>query len=203
MNDKPISTEQIWELFSDKLRGFLRKRIPDDQIAEDLLQETFLRIHKNLVALDDSQRITAWLYQIARNLVTDHYRSRGRSTTETDTNWEQIADEIDDEAENLNDEVEGWLPKMIDLLPETQREAVRMYELGGITQQEIADRLNISLSGAKSRIQRGRQQLRSLLFDCCSFENDRRGNIIDYTQQGNVDCNMCDEDPSEPSSSCC
>jgi RNA polymerase sigma-70 factor (ECF subfamily) len=145
---------------------------------QNLLQEMFLRIHGKLDGIDDNQRITPWVFQIARNLVIDHYRSKSRVATDR-------ADDLEarvDEEENFNKRVTGWIPEMISQLPDEYREAIELYELKGIPQQQIADQLGISLSGAKSRVQRGRAKLKSLLFDCCSFERDRRGNIIGYEQ---------------------
>ncbi len=78
MNNETITTEHIWELLSAKLRGFLLQRVSDPQMAEDLLQETFLRIHSKLGNIKHEQRLTAWVFQIARNLVIDYYRSKGR-----------------------------------------------------------------------------------------------------------------------------
>lgn len=187
MDDKSISTEKIWELLSTKLKSFLLKRVSDEQIAEDLLQETFIRIHQKLDDINDMQRITPWVFQIARNLVIDHYRTKPRDPT-------MLIDDVEEkveEEENLNDLVLGWLPQMIAQLPDSYREAVELYELKGIPQQEIADQLNISLSGAKSRIQRGRAKLKNLLFDCCSFERDIRGNVIGYEQTSPGDCSDC------------
>ena len=191
MNDKRISTEEIWELISAKLRNFILKRVSDEQIAEDLLQETFIRIHKKLGDLDDKQRITTWVFQIARNLVIDYYRSKAREAT-------NVADDLEartaEEEQNLNELVAAWLPKMVSKLPESYRDAVELYEFKGIPQQEIADKLGISLSGAKSRIQRGREKLKSMLFECCSFQKDRRGNVIGYVQNNPENCkNGCDE----------
>ena len=177
MKSESVTTEQIWELFGEELRGFLLKRVSNEQVADDLLQETFVRIHKRLDGVEDSERITAWIYQIARNLLIDHYRTQSRYVAE-------IADDLEadtDQEENLNELVMGWLPRMISQLPDDYREAVELYELQRVPQQEIADRLGISLSGAKSRIQRGRAKLRAILFECCSFERDSRGNLIGYT----------------------
>lgn len=192
VNDGSLSTEQIWKLLSEKLSGFLLQRVSDPQVAEDLLQETFLRIHQKLGDIDDIQRITAWVFQIARNLVIDHYRSLARLSAAK-------ADELQvhaDEEENLNELVSGWLTEMVAELPDGYRQAVELYELEGVSQQQIADRLGISLSGAKSRVQRGREQLKTLLFACCSFEQDRRGNIINYannsTQDGKDCADRCD-----------
>lgn len=189
MSEPPNSTGAIWELLSDQLRGFLRQRVSDEQLAEDLLQETFLRIHKRIGQLDNQQRITSWVYQIARNLVIDHYRSKAR------TPREPLPEELEPENaenENLNEMVSGWLPVMIELLPDGYREALKLYELEGLSQQQIADRLQISLSGAKSRIQRGRAKLREILFACCSFDRDSRGNVIDFKLNDQVDRSACD-----------
>lgn len=193
MPDTPISTETLWELLSDKLRGFLVRHVSDEQVAEDLLQETFVRIHQGLDGLAGEQRLTAWVFQIARNLAIDHQRSRGTGFREEDDADVVELSEADDEG-NLNAVVQSWLPPMIGQLPEPQRQAVELYELENISQQEIADRLGISLSGAKSRIQRGRAKLKALLFDCCSFERDRRGNVIGFTKNGPAECRGCEGD---------
>ena len=193
MNTHSATTEQIWELLSGKLKSFLRQRVSDDQVADDLLQETFVRIHQKLGEIDDVERITPWVFQIARNLAIDHYRAKSRTAT-------QMADDLaaNDEEPNLNELVAGWLPRMVSHLPDTYREAVQLYELEGISQQEIANRLQLSLSGAKSRVQRGRDVLKAMLFDCCSFEMDRRGNLIgcEPNSRGR-DCGGCDCEQSE------
>lgn len=192
MSDKSPSTEQLWELLSVNLRSFLRQRLSDDQLAEDLLQETFIRIHRKIGDLDDMQRIEPWVFQIARNLLIDYYRSQSRLATQMADDL--VATETATDS-NLNEVVAGWLPQMISQLPDTYREAVELYELQGIPQQEIAERLGISLSGAKSRIQRGREKLKSILFDCCTIERDRRGNVIGYARNSPDepnDCGDCD-----------
>ncbi|MCG8649416.1 MAG: RNA polymerase sigma factor SigZ [Pirellulales bacterium] len=189
MKNQTVTTEQIWEFFGAKMKSFLIKRVSDPQVAEDLLQETFIRVHKKLGDLDDVQRMGSWVFQIVRNLVIDHYRANTRIAEET---AERLEAEAQEDA-NLNDLVAGWLPQMIAQLPENYREAVELYELQGVPQQEIAERLGISLSGAKSRVQRGREKLKSILLDCCSFEQDRLGNLIGFSRNNpdekcDVDC---------------
>ena len=178
------TTEKIWRLLSTRLKSFLLSRVSDDQVASDLLQETFLRIHEKLDTVQDSQRLESWVFQIARNLIADYYRSKGRSETDLDTGHRATSPVL----KNLNEEVLGWIPFVVENLPEIYRETVRLYELEGVSQQEIADRLGISLSGAKSRVQRGRKQLKQMLDDCCSFELDRYGNVLDYEQQSLKSC---------------
>ncbi len=191
MTNKILSTEKIWELLSTKLRSFFLQRVSDPHVADDLLQETFLRIHKKLNDIEDEQRMTAWVFQIARNLVIDHYRSNARYPSGT------MPDDLEDpsvEEGNVNELVMGWIPTLIAQLPDTYREAVELYELKEMPQQQIAEQLNISLSGAKSRVQRGREKLKSLLFECCSFDRDSHGNVLEYTKKSSEDCGICDDE---------
>ena len=80
---------------------------------------------------------------------------------------------------------------MIEGLPDAYREAIVLTEFEGLTQKELADRLGISLSGAKSRVQRARGQLKQMLLGCCQFEFDRRGGIIDCKPRVNNGCRGC------------
>ena len=69
---------------------------------------------------------------------------------------------------------------MIDCLPEKYREALRLVDLQGLSRQLAADRLGLSLSGAKSRVQRARVQLKALYLDCCHVEFDRTGHVLGF-----------------------
>jgi RNA polymerase sigma-70 factor (ECF subfamily) len=86
---------------------------------------------------------------------------------------------------------------MIHSLPGPYREAILLTELEGLSQVELARRLNISVSGAKSRVQRGRQQLKEMLLDCCEFETDRRGRVYGCTPRGEP-CAECDDSTPAP-----
>lgn len=190
-SSRPVTTEEVYGLLSSKLRSFLLSRTHDRQVADDLLQETFLRVHRKLDSVRDEQRLNSWVFQIARNLVIDHYRARGR--TVAGDLGESPADAVpgpSSSTPNLNREVASWLPAALDSLPPEYSRAVRLYEVEGLSQQEIAERLGLSLSGAKSRIQRGRRKLKGLLEDCCRFQFDRRGNVLSYHPR-NCSCDDC------------
>ncbi len=184
------TTQDVWELLSVRLRGFIRSRVEDDQTAEDLLQETFLRIHQRIQTLGDQERLASWVFQIARNLIVDHYRTRGRIKILPEADSETVGEPSSPEPVNENEVVAGWLPAAIAGLPEASRDAVRMFELEGVPQTEIAAKLGLSLSGAKSRVQRGRDRLRQVLERCCAFDVDRRGNVLEWQ-------------PRQEGSSCC
>jgi RNA polymerase sigma-70 factor (ECF subfamily) len=178
MTTQQPTTDAIWTQLSTDLRRFIRRRVSDDHVADDLLQETFVRVHRNIGTLKDEVRLAAWVYQIARNVIHDHHRKLPNATVALgDT--DPVA-EGEDHLSQLRCRGGGWLDEMIRSLPESYREAVQLAEIDGLSQQQVADRLGLSLSGAKSRIQRGRSMLRGVLDQCCHFEFDGRGNMIDY-----------------------
>ena len=172
------TTDAIWTHLSSDLRQFIRRRVSDDHVADDLLQETFVRVHRNIETLHDADRLAAWVYQIARNVIHDHHRKATNSTVALAD--ADPADDCDDQLSQLHCRGAGWLDEMIRSLPDGYREAVQLAEIEGLPQQEVADRLGLSLSGAKSRIQRGRVMLKDALEACCHFEFDGRGNMMDY-----------------------
>jgi RNA polymerase sigma-70 factor (ECF subfamily) len=165
----------VWDALGEDLRRFLRSRLPSEADADDLLQNVFLRVLQEMGALRQSDRLAAWVYQIARREIVAFYRRR------TPRPQESVEEAVDEGrgVGNRNHAVGAWLAAMIDKLPNTLRDAVRLYEVENLPQAEIASRLQISLSGAKSRVQRGRRQLENLLRGCCQVELDRRGNVID------------------------
>jgi len=200
MTGNATKTEDLWHALNDGLRAFLRSRVPSDSDADDLLQDVFVRVYENIISLRQAGRVESWVYQIARNAVTDFYRRRGSLPADA---VEEIAGPQSDPRAvmNQNRAIGAWLSEAIDELPSTLRDAVRMYEIEGLSQAEISDRLGLSLPGAKSRVQRGRRQLEGLLRGSCQLELDRRGNVIACKPAPDSDCAQvacaCDDLDSE------
>ncbi len=134
-----------------------------------------MRVHRNIGTLQDTDRLAAWVYQIARNVVRDHHR---RATDPSVALSEAQNVSTDDPEPMPGCRSIGWLTEMVRTLPEAYREAVQLADIEEQPQQEVADRLGLSLSGAKSRIQRGRAMLKDVLERCCSFELDVRGRVM-------------------------
>jgi RNA polymerase sigma-70 factor (ECF subfamily) len=181
-------TEQAWEAFHTSLHQFIRRRVADEATAEDLLQDVFLKIHQQGANLRDARRLESWIYQVTRNLIIDYYRSRHHSTT---TLEEVEVLELPEELPN-DDIVSELLPcvrAMVLALPDQDRQALILTEYQGLTQKEMGERLGLSFSGAKSRVQRAREKLKQELLACCHFELDRRGHILDYYPH----CNCCEQ----------
>ncbi|MFT5683900.1 MAG: RNA polymerase sigma-70 factor (ECF subfamily) [Myxococcota bacterium] len=169
-----MKTEALWERFSVPLRGWLRRQTRDPELAEELLQETFLKVHTALPELRDQERMAPWLYRIARSTLFDHHR---RARPASPLLEEPPAPEPEDTA--VDQLVAGWLSEIRDTLSERDQEPLRLVELEGLSQTEAANRLGLSASGARSRVQRGRQQLKARLLDCCEILREG-GAVLDW-----------------------
>jgi len=180
------TTEDIWNEFSGRLRAFIVGRLPDPDDADDVLQDVFVKLHTRIDSLRDEDRLAPWLYQIARNTVADYYRARRPTVALSETVTVEDEPDVGDPAARIA----SSLMTIVASLPERYRQAVELSELQGLPQQAVADRLGLSLSGAKSRVQRGRGMLREALLDCCHFEFDQGGRMIDYTPRPDC-CRHC------------
>jgi RNA polymerase sigma-70 factor (ECF subfamily) len=182
---KPSTTE-IWEEFSQTLLDFIHKRVNDPADAEDILQDVFVKIHTRIDTLQDGNRLVSWLYQITRNTIIDFYRTR-RPALDLPETLAIYPEPVESEPEA---ELAAGLRDFMGVLPDPYREAVLLTDLEGLKQSELADRLGLSLSGAKSRVQRGRQMLREAFLECCHFEFDRRGHVLEYIDRSDC-CPAC------------
>jgi RNA polymerase sigma-70 factor, ECF subfamily len=176
------SFETIYTDFHSKLYNFIAGRVPDPDTADDILQDVYLKIHANIGGLRETDRLESWIYQIARNALVDHYR-RSRPQDELSESFAAPPDDEPDATSQLAASLKG----MLDCLPDKYREALELTELQGLSQVELAARLNITVSGAKSRVQRAREKLKEAFLDCCHFEFDKLGKIMDYHPK----CEQC------------
>ncbi len=178
--DKQMSVdiEGIYLDFDADLRRFLRSRVSDPAAVDDVLQETYLRIHRHADTLRENDRVQSWVYQITRNALVDYYR-RQRDSVELP---ESLALPEDSDDDNLAvRELAGSMRRLIGCLPQKYQQALLLTEFEGLKQYELAEQLGLSLSGAKSRVQRAREKLKDILLDCCHVELDRRGQVLSYS----------------------
>ncbi len=181
-----MTTEQVWEDFHLPLQHFIQKRVPDETTTEDVLQEVFLKIYQHIETLKDTKKLESWVYQITRNAIIDSYRRKEKQTETLD--GPEMADMTEDlPDDDIVTELFPAVRAMVKSLPEQDRQALVLTEYQGLTQKELGERLGLSFSGAKSRVQRAREKLKQMLLDCCHFEVDRRGHVIDYQPR----CQCC------------
>jgi RNA polymerase sigma-70 factor, ECF subfamily len=162
-----------WEPLRAELHRYVARRIPAPD-ADDVVQEAMLRIHRGLPGVRADGALVGWLYQVTRNALVDHMRAR--RTTEELGDDRATAPAGDDAAFAR---LATCVAPFVAMLPEPYREAVELVELRGLTQAGAARQLGIPLSTMKSRVQRGRAQLRELLERCCAIELDARGHVVD------------------------
>ncbi len=180
----------------DRVLTFVRRRVPSPDDAEDIAQEVMLRIHRHSAELEHADRMTAWVYRIAANAITDHYRRPARREVPSGYGVDVAEPEsaapawAETPTEELRRELATCLTPLIRRLPPIYREALEVVELDGLSQPEAAERLGISVSGMKARVQRARQQLRTQLLACCAVDLDRRRSVTAIHSRGEP-CSRC------------
>ena len=181
----PESKEaQIWQTYRAELFRFVLKRVRDKALAEDIVHDVFIKAYTHREDLKDPGKLRPWLYQITRNALVDYYRSQKP--------LEQLPEDLISEKAGGDNRAEQELARCLLLLlgelPAGYRQALTLAEFEGLTQQEIASRGGLSLSGAKSRVQRARKMLREILLQCYRVEMDKRGGVVDYEPAKGCDC---------------
>jgi len=186
------ATYQIWVELKANLYRFILRRTNNDADAEDILQDVFYKIHTQIDRVKDTTKIYSWVYRITRNAIIDHYRSRkGNISLEESPDVFEIAEREPPEAEAEREEIVACLKPMVERLPEDYRLALQLADVQCIPQGEVAGQLSLSVSGAKSRVQRARGKVKDMLLNCCNFEFDRLGRAVGMDNNG---CGSCGGD---------
>jgi RNA polymerase sigma-70 factor (ECF subfamily) len=178
-------------VFNGHLRAFVARRV-DAASVDDVLGEIYLRVAQHQDKFKSAENPLAWLYRVAGNIVTDHYRRHAAERTALRQAAVDASEADSSGAKDNYSELAECLIPMIRQLPEDYREALLLTDIQGNTQAEAAAQLGLSVSGMKSRVQRGRVQLKKALQRCCEIEVNRQGRIVDYMQR---DCSgSCGKD---------
>lgn len=144
---------QLLELCAERLRDYYRRRLPGPEPdVEDLVQETLIAIHQRRASYDVRRPFTVWLHAIARYKLADLLRNRQRRREAQLSNAAWL---IESEHEALELGVSYDVERLLDILPDQQREAVRLTKLDGLSVAEAADRTGCSVSNIKVLTHRG------------------------------------------------
>ena len=181
-----VRVETIWNNFNRQLKSFILSKVHDPLLADDILQEAFVKIHLNMNSLKDETKLKPWIYSITRNLIADHFRMNPKTNrsllTETSEQDENIGSDQMDEA--IQDMI-----NMLKDLPAGYCEALCMTELEGLSVKEYSIKAKISYPAAKSRVLRSRKALKDLLMNCCHYQFDTYGTVFDISPKC---CCCCD-----------
>jgi RNA polymerase sigma-70 factor, ECF subfamily len=168
--------DSLWREHRARLYRFVLGRVGDAAAAEDIVQDVLVRAYERGDTLRDGGKLEQWLYQITRHAIIDHYRARRPSAPLPD----DLPEAETPDGRAARTELAGCIQPFIRNLPEHYRAAIDLSDIRGLTQQATADALGLSLSGAKSRVQRARRMLADMILDCCRIERDSTGAIMSY-----------------------
>src|SRR5512133_1452353 len=179
-----IKSNEIWSKFSGELRGFIANKVGNKEIANDILQTIFVKIHSNIETLRNQEKIRGWIYQIAKTTIINFYREefKRKSLGESDLAYKE---DVSVEADEV---LARGIRSIIQLLPEDYAQAIYLTEYEGLSQTQLAEELGLSVSGAKSRVQRARYKIKEPLHQFCHIEFDIYGTAIEYNTK---QCSYC------------
>lgn len=160
-----------WENLYPELVAFVHSKVKDKPAAEDIVQDVFIKVHTKSHQVKEVHKLAGWIYQITRHAITDYFRSTSKTLKPVNVDWETPEQEF-------NDCVAVCLKVLLKTLPEKYRIALELTELERLSQHELAERLQISYPGARSRVQRARKLLRDKMDKLYRIETDPYGNII-------------------------
>jgi RNA polymerase sigma-70 factor (ECF subfamily) len=166
--------EDVAKELSSPLRRYLERLVGNRATADDLLQDTLLKIARGLPEFEGRSSIKTWAFTIATRVATDHFRrpqSRAQMVEIDETGPDHVADaEVDQRL--VIDEMNSCVREVIDSLPEDYRTALVLHDLEGQTAMQVAEIADCSLATAKIRIHRARRRLKEALDQECSFYRD-------------------------------
>ncbi|MDO8177415.1 MAG: sigma-70 family RNA polymerase sigma factor [Undibacterium sp.] len=163
-----------WSSHERELRSWLRHRLGNTAEAEDLLQDLFLKALRQGERFCSVQNARAWLFEVARNALADRLRV-ARETVELPDDLSATMVDID-----AVDTLTTCLPRVLSELSAEDREAITLCDLQGMPQATFALSKGLSLSAAKSRVQRARQRLRERMLEGCQVQLDHAGRVSDF-----------------------
>lgn len=178
-----MTTNQVWQKYSDDVKRFIISKVKNTTVADDILQDTFIKIHTNLHTLNDITKLKSWIFTIARNSILDFWKSTNK-TVEI-ANFESET-EIEANIHTEKDCLRGILKN----LPKKYRDPLFLSDIKGMKQAEVAKQLKQTLPTTKSQIQRARKLIAQGFIDCCGFVINEKGNLVGEVQDKD-DCKVC------------
>ncbi|MDG2194536.1 MAG: sigma-70 family RNA polymerase sigma factor [Polaribacter sp.] len=179
-----MTTKQVWQQYSEDLKRFIISKVKNKTIADDILQDTFIKIHTKLHTLKDITKLKSWIFSIARNKMLDYFKSSNK-TVEI-ANFESET-KLLEEAHTEKD----CLHAILRNLPKKYRDPLFLSDIKGMKQAEIATQLQLPLPTVKSQIQRARKLIAQGFIDCCGFVLNNKGKLVGEVQE-KEDCKVCD-----------
>jgi RNA polymerase sigma-70 factor (ECF subfamily) len=163
-----------WSSHAPELRNWLRHHTHNNALADDLLQDLFLKALRQGSRFCELNNARAWLFEVARNLLADHLRVAHKQV--------ELPEDLVAQTQDVDtvDRLTACLPRVLAELGADDREALVLCDLQGMAQADFAKLKGLSLSAAKSRVQRARVRLRSHMSQACQVQMDEFGRVQDF-----------------------
>ena len=170
----------IYQNYYERVKRFIFALVKDEWVADDLIQETFIKVQKNLNQLKEEARLSSWIFKIAYNLCQDHFRKISQSAKKEQVLSEerQFLTEPLFQKEFEQHQMGECVQDKIRLLPESYQTVLILFDLMEFSHQEIAEILDITVENVKVRLHRARKKLKTILEKECRFEVDERNVLI-------------------------
>jgi RNA polymerase sigma-70 factor (ECF subfamily) len=169
----------IHDQYYHRVRKFILASVKNESVADDLVQETFIKIQENLDRVRDPEKISSWIFRIAYHLCQDHFRVSKKSSSQEEINDELVTlQETPVQKELEQGEMSRCVQDKLSLLPETLRSVIIFADIMDFTNQEIADILGLTVENVKVRLHRARKKLKAILEKECTFEMDERSVLV-------------------------
>lgn len=172
--------QQVWEIwteYQDRLRSYIQSKFKNQNLAEEATREVLLKVYKSCCSGTSIKNLNSWIYQISNNVALDIIKKEKREIV-------GLPAETNDEKGGIS-EISKVLQPLIALLPEKYATPLKMSDIDGIPQKEIAELLDLGLSATKTRIQRARQLLKAEITTCFHMELDKKGIPISASLKDN------------------
>lgn len=199
MHEPALEFHEVYISFQPKILAYLT-RLAGPEEAEDLCQETFLKVEQGLSGFRGEAQLSTWIYRIASHVFHDRLRSRSFKQRHSEQPTELDGDLLEDrqplsheakphvDQQVIRKEMNSCIRGYIEQLPQGSREVLLLSEVEGFKNREIAEILQISLDNVKIRLHRARGQLKESLQDHCDFYLDERSEVAcDRKQQDDPD----------------
>tara|TARA_Y100000815_G_scaffold219110_1_gene204741 strand:+ start:686 stop:1225 length:540 start_codon:yes stop_codon:yes gene_type:complete len=178
-----MTTKLAWDTYSDDIRRFIFSKTKDESITDDILQDTFIKVHTKLHTLKNEDKLKSWLFSVARYTILDHFKV---SKSVLELNDFEAEDTTINHEHTEKDCLRGILVN----LPKKYREPIFLSDIMGLKQKEVAERLNLPLPTVKSQIQRAKKQIAQGFMDCCGYKMNEDGHLVGEIQDRD-DCKVC------------
>lgn len=177
------TTKDIWTLYADDIKYFILSKVKDHAMADDLLQETFIKAHTKLNTIKDDNKVKSWLFTIARHTVLDYFRQR-------EIVYEMTDEDFIFEDQKIDHTEIDCLRGIIKRLPKKYRDPLFLSAIKGMKQAQVSRQLHLPLATVKSQIQRGRKLIAQGFIDCCDFKVNDNGFLVGELKE-KADCKVC------------